>query len=473
MSGNVPTPTGGPPEAGKMTTEQRATMAVALVASYIVPFMTSALNLSVTDISTQLNSGATTVTWVVSVSTLIVAMLSVPFGHLADVTDRRRIFLVGAVLFSATSLASALVGSIGWLLFFRALQAIGSAMIFSSNIPLLLNAFHPSKRGRILGYSVTSTYIGLSMGPVLGGFLNAAFGWRSIFIVTFVLSVISLVLAYRYVSKDEVHGKPEQDIPGNILYILMIGTLIFGLSSWRGNWWAKILVAVSVILFIIFVIWEKKAKAPIVQVRLFTQDLGYTLSNLTALLNYGATSAISYMLSIYLQNVKGMPTSTAGLVLISQPIMMALISPFAGRLSERIAPHKLAGAGMAISAVGVFLLSTISPDFPMWRIVTALLILGIGFGFFSSPNTNAVLSCVKKEHYGEANSILSTMRTLGQSASMVIIMYILGAVVGNVVIAKAPPALLTEAIRTSMLVYAFICVIGTVISFVRSKTTKA
>lgn len=472
MSGATPEASARMPEAGKITAEQRATMAVALVASYIVPFMTSALNLSVTDISTQLNSGATTVTWVVSVSTLIVAMLSVPFGHLADVTDRRRLFLVGSVLFSATSIGCALSANIALLIVMRALQAVGSAMIFSTNIPLLLNAFHPSKRGRIIGYSITATYVGLSSGPVFGGFLNATFGWRSIFIVTFVLSIGALFLAYRYVRKDEIKGKPEQDVPGNILYILMIAMVIFGLSSWRGHWWARLLVGIGAILFFAFIFWEKRAKAPVVQVRLFARDIGYTLSNLTALLNYGATAAISYTMSLYLQNVKGMSTSMAGLVLISQPAMMALISPFAGRLSERVAPHKLASLGMAITACGVFMLSNLSPNLSLVYIIAALMVVGIGFGFFSSPNTNAVLSCVEKEFYGEANSILSTMRTLGQSTSMVIIMYILSSVVGNVVISTASPEALTSAIRTSMVVYAVICAVGTGLTLVRSRATK-
>ncbi len=454
------------------TARQKATMAVALVTAYVVPFMTSALNLSVTDISSQLNSGATTVTWVVSVFTLVVAVLSVPFGHLADVTDRRRIFIAGTVIFAATSIASALANSIGLLIAARSLQGVGSAMIFSANIPLLLNAFPSRMRGRILGYSVTATYAGLSTGPVLGGLLNSALGWRSIFAVAFAMSVVSLYLANRFISRSEASEKHEHDIPGNILYIVMVFSLIFGLSSWRDGLWAKLLVLLSIVLLPCFAVWEKRSPYPLVQVRLFALDMGYTLSNLAALLNYGATFALSYTMSLYLQNVKGLSSSAAGLVLISQPLVMTVISPFAGRLSERVAPHKLASAGMAISALGLFLLSTISVDFPLWRIIFALAVIGIGFGFFSSPNTNAVLSCVDKSHYGEANSILGTMRTLGQSVSMVIIIYILGACVGNVVISKAPPETLSDAIRTALVIYAFICLAGTGLSLFRGKAAK-
>ncbi len=457
---------------GRFTANQKATMALALLTAYIVPFMTSALNLSVTDISSQLNSGATAVTWVVSAFTLVVAVLSVPFGHLADVTDRRRIFIAGTVIFAATSLSSALANSIGLLIASRALQGVGSAMIYSTNLPLLLNAFPASMRGRILGYSVTATYAGLSTGPVFGGFMNAAFGWRSIFAVAFAMSAVSMYLAKRFIARSEVSEEHRHDIPGNILYIVMVFSLIFGLSSWRDGLWAKLLVLLAALLMPCFVILEKRSPSPLVQVRLFALDMGYTLSNLTALLNYGATFALSYTMSLYLQNVKGLSSSMAGLVLISQPLVMAVISPFAGRLSERVAPHMLASAGMGISALGLFLLSTIGVDFPLWRIISALAVIGTGFGFFSSPNTNAVLSCVDKSHYGEANSILGTMRTLGQSISMVIIIFILGACVGNVVIAKAPPELLSDAIRTALIIYAFICLAGTGLSLVRSKTAK-
>ncbi len=233
------------------------------------------------------------------------------------------------------------------------------------------------------------------------------------------------------------------------------------------------LVLAAALLFPCFVIREKHVSSPVVRVTLFAKDLGYSLSNVAALLNYGATFAIGYCLSIYLQNVQGISSSSAGLILISQPLMMTLVSPFAGRFSDRIAPHKLASAGMAVTAFGLFLLSPLRVDFPIWRIIVSLLVMGIGFGLFSSPNTNAVLSCVDKDHYGEANSILGTMRNLGQSVSMVIIIMIFGASVGDVVIATAPPDALTSAIKTAVWVYAFICLAGTGISLVRSKRSNA
>ena len=167
-----------------------------------------------------------------------------------------------------------------------------------------------------------------------------------------------------------------------------------------------------------------------------------------------------------------MPSSLAGLVLICQPIVMAGVSALAGRLSDRIAPYKLASFGMLVITAGLLYLSWLKPATPLWTIIAALLVIGLGFGFFSSPNTNAVLSCVDKSHYGEANSILGTMRTLGQSSSMVMVLLIFGAIVGNTVITEADPLLLTQAIRRNLQLSGLICFIGALISMVRGRGAK-
>lgn len=455
-----------------MTARQKGVLAAAFVTTMISSFMGSALNLSISDISSEFASGATTVTWVINIFTLIVAALSVPIGHLGDIADRRRIFLTGIALFAVTSLGCAIAPSIEWLIAIRALQSVAGAMIMAVNIPVLINAFPPTQRGRVLGYSVTAVYLGLSIGPVVGGWLNDIAGWRSIFLVSFLLPALSFFLAWRYVDKEEVPDRIELDGFGNVLYLVMIIALLAGLSLWNDGWWAQILVLIGIVLLPGFVLWERRAAHPAVDVRLF-RNPAYSLSNIAALLNYGATFAIGYTMSLFLQNVLGLSTSLAGLVLISQPVMQTIVSPFAGRLSDRIAPYKLASAGMAIIAVGLFLFAAITPQTPVVLIIVNLAIVGFGFGLFSSPNTNAVLSCVDRSHVGEANAILGTMRSLGMSISMVIVIFILGSSVGNVVIAQAPPSELSAAVATAMQMFAWICVVGTAISLVRGKPGKA
>ena len=451
------------------TAQQRSILAVCLIAAFFSPFLGAALNLSISEISRQLNCGATTVTWVVNAYTIALAVFVVPFGHLADVASRRRLMLIGMAGFVLATLGCALSANVTMLIAFRVLQAIASALVFSVNIPLLLDTFPADQRGRMLGLSVTSTYTGLALGPVLGGFLNSAFGWRSIFVLALLLGAGAFLLARRNVDPDPGRGEEHPDRTGTLLYVLFVACLMLGLSNWTAGWWSKLLVLLSLGLLLLFVKNELRADAPVIQVRLFAQDRAYTLSNLAALLNYGATFAIGYSLSIYLQNVKDMPSSLAGLVLICQPVVMAGVSTLAGRLSDRIAPYKLASFGMLVITAGLLYLSWLSPQTPLWTIIVSLAVIGLGFGFFSSPNTNAVLSCVDKSHYGEANSILGTMRTLGQSSSMVLVLLIFGAYVGNTVITEADPLLLTQAIRRNLQLSCIICFIGALISLVRSR----
>ena len=456
----------------KMTAKQRNILIVCLIASFFSPFLGAALNLSISDISRQMNCGATTVTWVVNAYTIALAVFVVPFGHLADVASRRRLMLIGMAAFSAATLLCAVSVNVTMLIVCRVIQALASALVFSVNIPLLLSVFPASRRGRMLGLSVTSTYTGLALGPVLGGLLNSLFGWRSIFVLALLLGVGAFFLTRHNVDPDPGRREEQPDGAGNVLYVLFVSCLMLGLSNWTAGWWSKLLVLLSLPLLWLFVKNELRSVNPVIQVRLFARDRAYTLSNLAALLNYGATFAISYSMSIYLQNVKGMPSSLAGLVLICQPIVMAGVSSVAGRLSDRIAPYKLASFGMLVITAGLLYLSWLKPATPLWTIIAALLVIGLGFGFFSSPNTNAVLSCVDKSHYGEANSILGTMRTLGQSSSMVMVLLIFGAIVGNTVITEADPLLLTQAIRRNLQLSCLICFIGALISMVRGRGAK-
>ena len=447
---------------------QRGVLATCLMASFLAPFMGAAVNLSISDISAAFGSGATTVTWVVNAYAMTLAAMCVPFGHLADLIDRRRLILTGLAGLGLTCGLAACAPGIVMLIALRVAQGVFAAILFSANIPLLLAHFPASQRGRMLGLSVTATYTGLSLGPVIGGWLNAALTWRSIFVLSFILSAAGWLLARRHIAKDERRGDFQSDGLGNVLYVLMIAALMLGLSSWQAGWWSKALTVASLPLFYIFARHELATPQPVVQVRLF-RDPAYTLSNLAALLNYGATFAISYALSIFLQNVAGLTSSRAGLLLIAQPLVMACVSPLAGRLSDKIAPYKLASAGMGLIAVGLFLLSRQLSGAALGGVVACLALIGLGFGLFSSPNTNAVLACVDKSRYGEANSILSTMRTLGQSSSMVCVMFIFGAVMGNVVIVEAAPDLISLAVRRVLTSGCLVCLVGMVISLVRSK----
>lgn len=447
---------------------QLSTLLVVIITAFITTFTGSALNLSIPSMGNEFHAGAASVGWIITGYILTAAVLSVPFGRLADLTGRKRILVIGILIFSLCSGASVFVRSMEMLLFLRALQGLGAAMIFSTNMAVLISAFPPEKRGKVLGYSIASTYIGLSAGPVVGGIMNHYLGWRSIFLLTFAISAAVFAIAANKLpaGKLDNHGQ-TMDFPGNILYISMLTLIMFGLSTVSTIPYAKYLIAAGIVLLVLFIVHELKTKSPIVEVRLFAHNLGYSFSNLAALMNYGATFALSYLLSIYLQVVMGFGSQISGLILISQPLMMAILSPYCGKLSDRVSPFKLASFGMALCALGLFSFIFISENYPFPLIIVNLLVVGVGFAFFSSPNTNAVMACVEKKDYGVASSILATMRSIGHSTSMAVVTFIVSTQMGNTTLSEADPALLVKTMHIAFIVFTCVCAAGIFISLKR------
>lgn len=444
---------------------QKVTIFVVITTAFITTFTGSALNLSVPNMGSYFHASASFVGWLITAYMLTVAALSVPFGRLADLTGRKRILVAGILIFSLSSGAAAFGISMWMLICLRVVQGIGGAMIFSTNTAVLISTFSEKDRGKVLGYSIASTYAGLSAGPVIGGFLNYNLGWRSIFVLTALISLAALVIAWRGLPGDSGRKKEgEHDIQGSILYAGMIVLIMYGLSEAEAKLIPVGLIICGLIMGILFVRRELKISSPVIQVRIFKSNPAYRCSNVAALLNYGATFAIGYLMSIYLQMVMGYSSQTAGFILIVQPALMAVLSPFAGRLSDRIAPFKLASMGMGLCAAGLFLIAFVGLRTPLWIIFAALIITGVGFAFFSSPNTNAVMACVEQEDYGVASSILATMRSIGHTASMVAVTIIVSRYMGNQALTDAGPDALIRVMHTAFLIFAAACAIGTVVS---------
>lgn len=441
--------------------EQKATLYVSIVTSFVTTFTGSALNLSIPSMGSEFHVSASFMGWVVTAYMLSAAALSVPFGRISDLTDRKKVLVTGIIVFAISSLFSAFAMNIWIMIALRVMQGIGGAMIFSTLTATLISAFPLDQRGKVLGFSIAATYIGLSAGPVVGGVLNYYLGWRSIFIFTFILSGVVSYIAIIRLPKDSTSNKGEFDITGNILYIMTIVFVMYGLSTLSNGVYSKLITFVGIILAIAFVFHEKKAKAPILDVRIFIGNISYTASNIAALMNYGATFAIGYLSSVYLQLVMGYTSQIAGLVLIIQPIIMAIVSPYMGKLSDKVSPHKLATIGMAICTAGLIFFVYIKEDTGILYIIIALVISGIGFGVFSSPNTNAVMACVERKDYGVASSVLATMRSLGHTSSMAIVTLISGIYLAETPFSTASPELIVETIQVAFKVFVVICLFGT------------
>ena len=449
-----------------------AVLAAAMITSFITSFMGSALNLSVPALEIEFHVNAATVSWVITAYTMAVAAMSLPFGKIADARGRRRIFLLGITGFGILCLASIFSVNFGMLIALRALQGVFASMIFATNNAILISSYPHSMQGRVLGFSIAATYIGLTAGPVLGGILNSAFGWRSIFVFMTLTAAAALVVGIRFVPGDQpvsAAGGEKRDVRGTVLYAAAILLSLYGMTNLTVSARAKIFFVAGLALIALFFVVESRTENPVMKVTLFTRSRAFTFSNLAALLNYGATFAISYILSLYLQLVKGFSSDKAGLILIAMPIVMAVFSPVMGNLSDRIRPAVLASAGMGICAVTLLLFSRIGAGTPLAYTMIVLIVAGFGFSMFSSPNNNAIMNCVEKKDYSIANSIIATMRTYGQSSGMALFNIVTGIVLGRSTLEAAPTGEIVKTMHLAFIVFMVVCVIGLVFSLARDK----
>jgi MFS family permease len=301
---------------------------------------------------------------------------------------------------------------------------------------------------------------------VLGGLLVNAWGWRSILWVNVPLGVAILALAVAYLPQDTPHSETRVDVVGSVLFSLALGLLVYGFSR-AATGLGQALIGLALLGFVAFGRWELTTQHPMLDVRVFASNRLFLCSNLAALINYASTSAVGFLLSLYLQNVKGLTPAAAGVVLLVQPAIMALLSSFTGALSDRVAPRFLASAGMAATAAGLLPMAWIGAATPLAWIVADLVLLGLGFAFFSSPNTSAVMGSVEKQHLGVASATLSTMRQTGQVLSMGLAALVLSFVMGTVKIEPATLPLLLQSIRLIAAIFAGLCVAGVFVSLSR------
>jgi len=448
---------------------KRSALLVAVLASFLTPFMVSSINIALPAIGADFHMGAVAMSWVPTAYLLAAAVFLVPFGRIADITGRKRIFTYGIWIYTAASLLLGISPSAHLLIAFRALQGFGSAMIFGTAMAIVTSVFPPNERGRVLGINVAAVYIGLSCGPFFGGLLTQHLGWRSIFLVNVPIgiAVIFFISAKLKGEWAEAKGEPF-DLSGAVIYSLTLVALMYGLSllpSRAGAW----LVLAGVLGLALFAWWEQKAESPLLNMDLFRNNMPFALSNLAALINYSATFAVTFLLSLYLQYIKGFTPQHAGFILVSQPVIMALFSPSAGKLSDKIEPRVVASIGMGFAAVGLFLFTFLDEGTHMGFIVGGLMLLGFGFALFSSPNTNAVMSSIDRRYYGVGSATLGTMRLTGQMLSMGIAMVIFALHIGDARITPENYPVFLTSLKTAFTIFSALCFGGIFASLARGK----
>lgn len=447
----------------------RITMIIVMITSFITPFMSNAVNLGIPQIGMEYGVDQFGLNWVVTSYLLATAAFLLPFGRLADLVGRKKVFLIGMFLLAATSLGCGLAPTFSFLMVFRILQGMSSAMIFGTSMAILTSVVPPKERGKAMGLSAATTYIGLSLGPVLGGLICRILSWRSIFYICFILALIIIALTIAKLTGEWVGADDEQfDTWGSILWVFGILLFLYGLTDLTAGFHYILACVSGVILLVAFALYESKISYPLLPIGMFARNRSFSFSNLAALINYSATFALIYLMSLYLQNVQKIDTSQSGLILLSQPIIMAALSPFAGRLSDRVNSQILASLGMGITTIGLFLFIFLDQTTSITFVMLNLAFIGLGFAFFSSPNTNAVMSSVERTLYGIASSTLGTMRLLGQTLSMAIVTLITSIYMKNMTL-DSPDYIMSflKSSKISFSVFTLLCFLGVFASLAR------
>jgi EmrB/QacA subfamily drug resistance transporter len=447
--------------------DRRVVLLVAATASFLTPFMATSVNIALPSIGREFSIDAVTLSWITTAYLLAAAMLLVPFGRLADIRGRRKVFLAGMVGYTIVSFLCTLSSSATTLIALRALQGATDAMMFGTSTAIVTSVYPPDQRGRALGVIVASVYSGSALGPFIGGTLTQALGWRSIFWLTTLLGALTVALSLWKMRGEWAEARGQKmDVIGSVLYGLGLLGVMYGfrlLPSLNGAWFliggAAVLVA--------FVFREYRTDSPVLEMSLFRRNMVFALSNVSALINYAATYALSFLLSLYLQYVKGLSPRTAGLIMLAQPVMMAAFSPLAGRLSDRVEPRIVASVGMSMSAAGLLLTAFLNDQSPLAAIVGILVLCGLGFALFSSPNTSAIMGSVPRRQYGVASATTGIMRLIGQMLSMGIAALIISLYVGQVQITSLQHSAFLRAFRTGFLLFAALCCAGIFASLTR------
>jgi EmrB/QacA subfamily drug resistance transporter len=442
------------------------------ISSFTTPFMGSSVNVALPMIANDFSMNALAISWVASSFLLAAAITLVPLGRLADIYGRKIFFLSGSLIFALSSLLCIWSGTETFFIAMRVVQGIGGAMIFSTGTAMLISAYPPGERGRILGINIAAVYIGLTCGPFIGGLLTQHLGWKTIFIFNAVLGVAVAGLSTFMAKEERTESRSERfDLAGSLLYAAALFSLMYGFSqlpSVKGG----ALIAIGVVCFIVFIRQQLTKSAPLLNIHLFLDNRVFAYSNLAALINYCATFAITFLLSLYLQHVKLLTPSQTGIVLVIEPLLQAIFSPAAGRLSDRYEPRIISSIGMSLTVIGLAALIFIASNTPLYYIVVCLAILGIGFALFSSPNVNAIMSSVDNKFYGIASAMQATMRLVGQMLSMGIAMLVFAWIIGNESITHENNALLITSARLIFSILTVTCIFGIFASFARGRVHK-
>ncbi|OGN98786.1 MAG: hypothetical protein A2Z71_00425 [Chloroflexi bacterium RBG_13_50_21] len=447
------------------------------IGTFMTALDTSVVNTVLPVIGKNFNEVISNVEWVVTIYLLVLSGLLLSFGRLGDMRGHKTIYLSGFGIFIAGSLLSGMAPNVALLIAFRGLQALGAAMLSANSPAILTKSFPAQQRGQALGLQATMTYLGLTAGPALGGWLASLFGWRVVFYINLPVGLAAIWLSYHFIPSDTSQKRTEQfDYLGAVTFMLGLGSLLLGLNQGEQWGWTSIpiliLLLAAFIFLSVFIYIEMHVKQPMLDLSLF-KKLPFSMTAASAVINYIGVYSSIFLMPYYLIQGRGFSSAQAGLILTAQPVVMAVIAPISGTLSDRIGTRLPAVFGMAVLSSGLFLVSRLTAQSSIGTIMLALAVIGLGTGAFISPNNSALMGSAPKSRQGIAAGILATSRNFG----MVLGVGIAGAIFTTILARGSggftPPGspnldgAMFHALGMSFLVASLITILGVITCMVR------
>jgi EmrB/QacA subfamily drug resistance transporter len=446
-------------------------LATVCIAQFMAPFMLTAVGVALPSLGRDLNATAMQLGLIEQLYVVSLAMGMLAFGRLGDIVGQRRVLLPGLAVFTALTCSLGFTQSVTMIMVQRFFQGLGACMVLSGSLALVAAAYPPELRGRKIGLVSACTYAGLSLGPVIGGFVTSHFGWRFVFLmsVPIGLAATGLCLFGMREGPQNAYGE-RMDWRGGLFYAASVALLMLGAAHAKELPAGPAMIAAGVLGLAVFLRLQARTPCPLLDINLLTRNRFFTLSCLAALGNYAATFGITFMMSLYLQYAKGLPPRLAGFLLLFQPVAQLVASPLAGRLTERYPAPKLATIGMCVSSAGLLAAAaTLHADTPVWLLGTELVVIGAGFGIFITPNSTAIMGSVQKRQFGLASGMIASMRTLGMAVSMTTVTLIFSLLMADAAITPETLPAFLASMRVGLAAFAVFSCLGVILSFWRGK----
>jgi EmrB/QacA subfamily drug resistance transporter len=382
------------------------------------------VNIALPTLVRDLDTDFPTVQWVVLSYLLIQATLMLSVGRLGDMLGKKPLFTSGFIVFTIGSVLCGLAPSVYWLIGFRMVQAVGAAMLLALGMAIITESFPPSERGKALGISGTIISVGIVIGPALGGLIVDALSWRWIFFVNLPVGIIGTLMAIAYIPALKPSGRQRFDYLGAITLFLSLLAFLLALTWGQQLGFTDsrivLLLAGSLLFLVAFILIEWRSSEPMIDLKMFRNNL-FSVGLITGFLTFFAIAGVIILMPFFLENVLGYSTREVGLLLAAVPIVMSVIAPLSGSLSDRFGTRLITVIGLVILLGGYYALGSLNAETTAAGYLLRLLPIGIGMGVFQSPNNSAIMGAVIRERLGIASGLLSVTRVLGQTTGIAVL----------------------------------------------------